>query len=74
MTLVIGAYFTKQTTVFPSPLVSDLQLMHVRLLGVHVTTIARGTHSEEVGQGQKVINHLNIPQLKFALVKGLGLD
>ena len=30
--------------------------------------------SEEVGQGRKVINHLNIPQLKSALVKGFGLD
>ena len=35
---------------------------------------ARSSQAEEVGQGRKVINYLNIPQLKSALVKGFGLD
>ena len=38
-----------------------------------ITSHCAGFQPGEVGQGQKVINHLNIPLLKCALAKAFGL-
>ena len=43
------------------------------IINIDIISHRKWTASEEVGQGQKVINHLNIPQLKSALGKVFGL-